>query len=146
LVEIDAPELRFCHPLIRSALRQKATVAQRIATYAALAEVVVDPERKLWHRAMASVGCDEDLAADLEDYAEAARRRGAMTVAAPTLERAAVLTAEPRRKGKRLVRAAEGRRAWVCGCRPPPAAAGRSLELEPLRRYRPAWLSGDDQR
>jgi hypothetical protein len=31
LVEIDAPELRFRHPLIRSALRQKATVAQRIA-------------------------------------------------------------------------------------------------------------------
>ncbi len=107
LVEVDAQELRFRHPLIRSALRQKATVAQRIATYAALAEVVADPERKLWHRAMAAVGCDEDLAADLEDHAEAARRRGAMTVAAPTLERAAALTAEPRRKGKRRVRAAE---------------------------------------
>ena len=141
LVEIDAQELRFRHPLIRSALRQKATVAQRIATYAALAEVVADPERKLWHRAMAAVGCDEGLAADLEDHAEAARRRGAMTVAAPTLERAAALTAEPRRKGKRLVRAAEvaDELGLADVARRLVQEAG-SLELEPLETARLAWL------
>jgi DNA-binding CsgD family transcriptional regulator len=148
LVEIDAPELRFRHPLIRSALRQKATVAQRVATYSALAEVVVDPERKLWHRAMAAVGYDEDLAADLEEYAEAARRRGAMTVAAPALERAAALTAEPRRRGKRLVRAAEvaDELGLADVARRLLQQAG-SLELEPLETARLAWLrqmiSGD---
>ena len=141
LVEIDAQELRFRHPLIRSALRQKATVAQRIATYAALAEVVVDPERKLWHRAMAAVGCDEDLAADLEDYAEAARRRGAMTVAAPALERAAALTAEPRRKGKRLVRAAEvADELGLADVARRLLQQADSLELEPLETARLAWL------
>jgi DNA-binding CsgD family transcriptional regulator len=148
LVEIDAQELRFRHPLIRSALRQKATVAQRIATYAALAEVVVDPERKLWHRAMAAVGCDEDLAADLEDYADAAQRRGAMTVAAPTLERAAALTAEPRRKGKRLVRAAEvADELGLADVARRLVQQADSLELEPLETARLAWLrqttSGD---
>jgi len=141
LVETDAPALRFRHPLIRSALRQKATVAQTIATYAALAEVVVDPERKLWHRAMAAVGCDEDLAADLEDYAEAARRHGALTVAAPTLERAAVLTAEPRRKGKRLVRAAEvADELGLAGVVRRLLQQADSLELEPLETARLAWL------
>ena len=148
LVEIDAPELRFRHPLIRSALRQKATVAQRIATYAALAEVVVDPERKLWHRAMVAVGCDEDLAAELEDYAEAAWRRGATTVASAALERAAALTAEPRRRGKLLVRAAElaGELGLADLARRLLHQAG-SLELEPLETARLAWLrqmiSGD---
>jgi DNA-binding CsgD family transcriptional regulator len=141
LVEIDAPELRFRHPLIRSALRQKATAAQRIATYAALAEVVVDPERKLWHRAMAAVGCDEVLAADLEDYADAARRRGAMTVAAPTLERAAALTAEPGRKGKRLVRAAEvADELGLADLARRLLQQADSLELEPLETARLAWL------
>jgi DNA-binding CsgD family transcriptional regulator/tetratricopeptide (TPR) repeat protein len=107
LVSIVDGQVRFRHPLVRSAVRQAARPAQVLETYAALAEVVTDPERRIWHRAMASVGHDEAVAAALERHAAAARRRGAVMVAAAALERAAALTADPRRRGERLVRAAD---------------------------------------
>jgi hypothetical protein len=75
--------------------------------YAALAAVVRDPERRLWHLAAAAVGPDEEVASALEAHAQIARRRGAVMVAAAALERAAMLTAGRHRKGERLVRAAE---------------------------------------
>jgi DNA-binding CsgD family transcriptional regulator len=107
LVSIVDGHVRFRHPLVRSAVRQAAPPARVLETYAALAEVVADPERRVWHRAMAAVGYDEDVAAALERHAAAARRRGAVMVAAAALERAAELTADPRRRGERLVRAAD---------------------------------------
>ena len=107
LVSIADAELRFRHPLVRSAVRQAAPPVRVLEMYGALAKVVVDPERRLWHRAMAAVGHDEGLATELEAHAALARRRGAVAVAAAALERAAALTAAPARKGERLVRAAE---------------------------------------
>ena len=107
LVSIADAELRFRHPLVRSAVRQAAPPVRVLEMYGALAKVVADPERRLWHRAMAAVGYDEELAAALEAHAALARRRGAVAVAAAALERAAALTAAPARKGERLVRAAE---------------------------------------
>ena len=107
LVEVVGMEVRFRHPLIRSAVRQAALPAQLHAMYGALAEVVNDPERGLWHRAMAAVGPDDAIAQALDDHAASARRRGAVMVAAAALERAAALTADPHSKGERLVRAAE---------------------------------------
>jgi DNA-binding CsgD family transcriptional regulator len=116
--------------------------------HGALAEVVADPERQLWHRAMAAVGCDEELAAALDAHAAVARRRGAVAVAAAALERAAALTPEPVRKGERLVRAAEV--AYELGL----VEIVRRLleqveavEIGPLEAARSAWLqhmiSGD---
>ena len=107
LVSIVDRQVRFRHPLVRSAIRQAAPPAQVLGTYAALAEVVADPERRIWHRAMATMGYDEEVAVALERHAVTARRRGAVMVAAAALERAAALTADPRRKGERLVRAAD---------------------------------------
>ena len=107
LAEVVETDVRFRHPLIRSAVRQAARPAQLRAMYGALAEVVVDPERRLWHRAMAAAGPDDGIAQALEEHAALARRRGAVTVAAAALERAAALTADPQGKGERLVRAAE---------------------------------------
>jgi DNA-binding CsgD family transcriptional regulator len=107
LVSIVDGQVRFRHPLVRSAVRQAARPARVLETYSALAEVVADPERRIWHRAMATVGHDEEVAAALERHAAAARRRGAVMVAAAALERAAALTADPRRRGERLVRAAD---------------------------------------
>ena len=107
LVAVAGMELRFRHPLIRSAVRQAALPAELNAMYGALAEVVNDPERGLWHRAMAAVGPDAAIAQALDDHAASARRRGAVMVAAVALERAAALTADPHSKGERLVRAAE---------------------------------------
>jgi hypothetical protein len=107
IVEIVETELPFRHPLMRSAVRQAARPAQLVAMYGALAETVVDPERQLWHRAMAAVGGDEEIAVALEEHTRSARRRGAVAVAAAALERSAALSLDPRRKGERLVRAAE---------------------------------------
>jgi len=107
LISVMEAKVRFRHPLVRSAIQQEAPPAEVLATYGALAEVVADPERSLWHRAMATVEPDEQVADALEAHGRVARRRGAVTVAAAALERAAGLTPERRRKGERLARAAE---------------------------------------
>jgi len=107
LVDIADDGVRFRHPLIRSAVRQAAPAQQVLEMYRALAEVVADPERQLWHRAMAATGPDESIASALEAHARAAAARGAVTVAGAAFERAAALTADSRSKGARLVAAAE---------------------------------------
>ncbi len=107
LIEIADDGVRFRHPLIRSAVRQAAPAQQVLEMYRALADVVADPERQLWHRAMAANGPDEGIASALERHARVAAARGAMTVAGADLERAAALTADSRNKGARLVAAAE---------------------------------------
>ena len=107
LVEIANDGVRFRHPLIRSAVRQAASAQQALEMYRALAEVVADPERRLWHRAMAAEAPDESIASALEQHGRQAAARGAVTVAGAALERAAALTTDPRSKGARLVAAAE---------------------------------------
>ena len=141
LAQAHGSEVRFAHPLIRSAVQSTTTPAQRLAMYAALAEVVRDPERRLWHRAACTVGHDDEVASALDEQAQIARRRGAVMVAAAALERAAMLTADPHRKGERLVRAAElvydlGRVEVVSRL----LREAESLELGPLEAARLAWL------
>src|SRR5260370_38236283 len=75
--------------------------------YRALAEVVAEPERQPWHRAMAAKEPDENIASALEKHARLAVARGAITVAGAALERAAALTADSRSRGARLVSAPE---------------------------------------
>jgi DNA-binding CsgD family transcriptional regulator len=148
LVALDGTGLRFRHPLIRSAVRQAALPGELQAMYLALAEAVADPERALWHRAMAAFGPDEELAAALEAQATSDRRRGAVGVAAAALERAAALTPDPRRREERLVGAAAA--AYDLGL----IEAARDLTgqitaagLAPAEAARLAWLrlmiSGD---
>jgi DNA-binding CsgD family transcriptional regulator len=148
LAQADSAGVRFAHPLIRSAVQSTAPPAQRLAMYAALADVVRDGERRLWHRAASTVGYDDDVGSALEEHAQIARRRGAVMVAAASLERAAMLTADPRRKGQRLVRAAElvydlGRVDVVSRL----LREAESLDVGPLEAARVAWLqqmiSGD---
>ena len=148
LAEVVETDVRFRHPLIRSAVRQVALPAQLRAMYGALAEVVVDPERRLWHRAMAAVGPDDGIAQALEEHAALARRRGAVTVAAAALERAAALTADPNRKGERLVRAAEiAHELGLVAVVRRLLGEAESLDVGPLDMARLAWLrqmiSGD---
>jgi DNA-binding CsgD family transcriptional regulator len=107
LIDLTEGEVQFRHPLIRSAVRQAASATRVLAMYAVLATVVSDPERRLWHRAMAAAGPDEDLASALEAHARAARRRGAVAAAGAALERSAALTPDPRKRSERLVSAAE---------------------------------------
>jgi DNA-binding CsgD family transcriptional regulator len=111
LIDADDHALRFRHPLVRSAVYQAATVADRHAAHSALAKVLADhPDRQAWHRAAVTTGPDPDVAAELEEAARRARARGAITTAAAAFERAAALTLDPGRRGALLLSAAEAAR------------------------------------
>ena len=103
----------FWHPLARSAAYRSARVQQMQQIHAALAEVTdpaADPDRRAWHRAQATPGPDEDVAADLERSAGRAQDRGGLAAAAAFLERAALLTPDPVRRAQRLIDAAGAKR------------------------------------
>ena len=61
------------------------------------------------HRAQAAPGPDEDVAADLEQCAGRARRRGGLAAAAAFLERSAWLTLDPARRAQRALAAAQAK-------------------------------------
>jgi DNA-binding CsgD family transcriptional regulator len=141
LVDVGEGAIRFRHPLIRSAVRQAANSQEVLEMYGALAEIVTDGERRLWHRAMAAVGRDEQVAGELERYASAAVGRGAVTAAAAALERAAGLTPNPRVKGHRLVSAAElGYELGLSDVVSRLAKEATQLDVGSSDRARLAWL------
>ncbi|MET3427491.1 DNA-binding CsgD family transcriptional regulator [Actinoplanes tereljensis] len=102
----DARRVRFRHPLLRSAVRQSSSLSQRARAHAALAGVVGDPDRRVWHRAAATFDRDEDLAGQLVELARRALRRGAAATAMAAWERAAQLTEPGPDRAARLVSAA----------------------------------------
>ncbi|GAB7188541.1 AAA family ATPase [Kitasatospora sp. Ki12] len=102
--------VRFRHPLVRYAAYRSAPLARRIAAHRALAEAlgaVGQAHRRAWHLAAASTGPDERVAEELERVAEWAGNRQAMASASAAYERAAQLTADPDRRARRLVQAAQ---------------------------------------
>jgi AAA ATPase domain len=107
LIAVEGPSLRFRHPLIRSAIQQRATPEDQRAAHGALAGVLGDFDRAAWHRAAAAVAPDEPAAALLDAAAGRAIRRGALTIAIAALLRAAALSADGRGRGTRLLRAAD---------------------------------------
>src|SRR6201991_1038349 len=107
LIELNAPEARFRHPLVRSAIHQAAEPATRHRVHAALAAIIGDQDRRLWHRAAATIGPDDELAAEHDLMATRARRRGAMTLAIEILQIAAKLSSTAKARRERLLQAAE---------------------------------------
>ncbi|MEZ2126483.1 MULTISPECIES: AAA family ATPase [unclassified Sinorhizobium] len=108
LIEIDETEVRFRHPLVRSAMHQAADLATRQRIHAALAAAVHDQlDRHLWHRAAATIGPDDELAGEYDRMAARALRRGAVAMAIEVLEKAARLSSTTRAKSDRLLHAAE---------------------------------------
>jgi DNA-binding CsgD family transcriptional regulator len=109
LITVDA-SVHFRHPLIRSAVYGVAPAALRRAVHAALADSIppgIDPDRRAWHRAHASSGPDEAVAAELEASAGRAQARGGLAAAAAFLERAAALTPDAQRRAQRSLAAAQ---------------------------------------
>ena len=107
LMEINAAQFRFRHPLMRAAIRQEASLSQRQAAHAALADVLRgQPERAVWHRAASVLGPDETVAGELDAAAGQAARRGGTAMAVSALQRAADLSDGPQR-ATRLLHAAE---------------------------------------
>ncbi|MFF4692567.1 AAA family ATPase [Streptomyces sp. NPDC001307] len=108
LIEIRGREIRFRHPLIRSAIYNATTPSRRLAGHAALATVLAgQQERRARHRAAATPGVDDDVALDLEAAAVRALGRGAPRAAAEALRHAAYLSDPDTHRGRLLLRAAE---------------------------------------
>ncbi|WP_409332487.1 helix-turn-helix transcriptional regulator [Trujillonella humicola] len=101
-------ELRFRHPLVRTAAWQLASAAARRRAHAALAQALPAgaPER-LRHRAAAVTGYDDDLAVELAAAAAASRARLGHAAAAELLERAAGLAGDPAAASRHLAAAVE---------------------------------------
>ncbi|MGJ6967717.1 AAA family ATPase [Streptosporangium sp. G11] len=107
LVEVRQDRVRFCHPLLRSAVLGAASSTKRAEVHRLLAAIVQDPVRAVWHRAMAAYERDEELAAELEAAGLGAAQRGALAEAAAVLRRAAALSPEAAPRARRLAKAAE---------------------------------------
>jgi DNA-binding CsgD family transcriptional regulator len=107
LIEVGA-RVRFRHPLVRSAAWRSADLQDLKAVHAALAEATeLDPDRRAWHRAQASTGPEEAIAAELERSADRAQARGGFAAAAAFLQRAADLTPDPVRRTARVLAATQ---------------------------------------
>jgi len=116
LISLAEHSIGFRHPLMRSAVYAAATSAERRAAHGALAEALDeagDLDRRAWHRAAASAGRDETVAAELAESAERARARGGYADAAAALERSAALTPGRAVRARRLTDAATA--AWLGG-------------------------------
>ncbi len=113
LLDVGA-NVRFRHPLVRSAVYRAATAADRRAAHDALAaatDPLADPDRRAWHRAHAAAGPDEAVAGELISSAGRALRRGGIAASAAFWERAVALTPDAAERAARALTAAEAKYA-----------------------------------
>ncbi|GIH14890.1 ATP-binding protein [Rugosimonospora africana] len=144
LLSLVGERYRIAHPLVGSALRQAMPLATRQRAHAALARVLAaHPDRAVWHRASSVSGRDEQIAAELEQAADNAQRRGAVASAAAWLERAAALSPDPQSQAARLLSAAElGYQLGRFGQVEQIKAQVTGMPLRARDRSRLAWLEG----
>ncbi|HEX6712300.1 MAG TPA: AAA family ATPase [Thermoleophilaceae bacterium] len=106
LLDVGA-QVRFRHPLVRSAVYRSASDHERQSVHAALADAIdAEPDRRAWHRAHATRAPDDGVAAELERSADRAQARGGLAAAAAFLGRAADLTIDPALRAERMLAAA----------------------------------------
>ncbi|MFD0412816.1 AAA family ATPase [Streptomyces sp. NPDC127108] len=108
LVRVSGRRLVFRHPLARAAAYQGSVLVERASAHRALAEAAQgagDMGRRAWHLAAATVGYDEEVAAELERSAELFRSRGGRAAVAAAYRRAARLTEDQEARSLRLAAA-----------------------------------------
>ena len=140
LIVNDGLNVRFSHPLIRSAVYHGAPAGARRAAHAALANAIDEKTallEKAWHLASAAQGSDESVAAILERAGFEARRRSGYAAAMRAFERAARLSPDDESRARRLLEA--GGEAYVAG----QAAHGIELLDEALRLAKTPALRAD---
>ena len=140
LVQFGERDVRFRHSLVRSAVYQGASFGERRRAHQALTEALDEErhaDRRVWHRAAATLGADDELADELERSAEGTLTRGGHVAAAAALERAAAFTSDSERP--RPPAAAAASAAWLGRtarrrCRlAPTGAAARVGAADPSR-------------
>ncbi len=146
LVEFGA-RVRFRHPLARSAAYRTASVRDRQAVHAVLAEVTdpaAEPDRRAWHRAKAAAGPDEEVATELERSAGRAQARGGLAAAAAFLQRSVLLTVDPARRAERILAAAQANlQAGAFGLALELLATAEAGPLDELQSARVDLLRGE---
>ena len=108
IVETVGGRLEFRHPLVRAAVHARATPAARRAAHRAVASALADGQRvdeRAWHRALAAVGPDDAVAAELEAVGARAEATS-WRAASRAFEHAAQLTPGGEARGRRLLSAA----------------------------------------
>lgn len=110
LIEHSPSRIRFRHPLVRSAVTSTSDAAERRTILEALTRTLDDPDRTVWWRAELVPGPDQELADELDRLAASSLAAGDPSRATLALRRAVDLTANPRARDDRLVRAADAAR------------------------------------
>jgi DNA-binding CsgD family transcriptional regulator len=115
LVTLRAGQVEFRHALARSAIYADAPAQQRRDAHRALAGALPDRDvdRRAWHLAAAAIGVDEAASAALEQAGARSRDRSSYATAAAAFERAARLAADPERRARLLLAAADA--GWDAG-------------------------------
>ena len=133
--------VEFAHPLVRSAAYRLAAVDDRHRVHRALADATAaetDPDRRAWHRARATPGPDEEVAAELERSAGRAQARGGVAAAAAFLQRSAELAVDPARRAERALAAA--RASFQAGAFDAALQLAATAEAGPLDEFPRAQL------
>jgi DNA-binding CsgD family transcriptional regulator len=108
LLKLLGGRVELAHPLVRSVAYHRAAPDAQRRAHAVVARALApgDP-RRAWHLAAAATRPDEDIAAQLDERAADARRRGGYASAARAQRRAADLTPDDDARARRLLDAAD---------------------------------------
>ena len=107
-----AGQVRFRHPLVRSAIYREASPGDRRKAHGALGSAVdanQDRDRRAWHLAHGTTFPNDEVAAELERSADRANSRGGPAAAGAFLELAAALTSDPGRRARLTIASAESK-------------------------------------
>ncbi|MGX6603512.1 AAA family ATPase [Micromonosporaceae bacterium Da 78-11] len=106
LVVRTRDSVAFTHPLIGEAVYRNAPAHLRVQAHQALTTALAAaPEQRAWHRAAATSGRDEEVAAGLEAAAGIFRGRGAVFEATAAMEQAAERSPQPQSAARRYAQA-----------------------------------------